>query len=152
MRTRPPSQRPFLATLSYVVLLALLAGSVGRIAHASQAAPADAPTGGIPAGLDAIFAHFEQGVSPGCVVGVSLGGELVVARGYGMASLEHAVPLRPGSIFHVASVSKQFTVAAIALLVQDRLLSLDDDIRVHLPEMHETSGNCSEWPGGGDPT
>jgi CubicO group peptidase (beta-lactamase class C family) len=52
-----------------------------------------------------------------------------------MANLEHDIPITPASIFHVASVSKQFTAASIMLLAADGKLSLDDDIRKHLPEI-----------------
>jgi CubicO group peptidase (beta-lactamase class C family) len=75
-----------------------------------------------------------------------------------MANLDHDVPLSPTSIFHVASVSKQFTAAAILLLVQDGKLTLDYDIRKHVPELpdfgkritvrhliHHTSGIRDQW-------
>ena len=52
-----------------------------------------------------------------------------------MANLDHDVRLSPSSVFHVASVSKQFTAAAILLLAQDGKLALDDDIRKHVPEL-----------------
>jgi CubicO group peptidase (beta-lactamase class C family) len=107
--------------------------------------------------VDAVFTRFD-GTTPGCALGVIQAGELVHARGFGLASLEHDVPIRPGSIFHVASVSKQFTVAAIALLDLDGKLSLDDDVRRHLPELpdfgrtitirhliHHTSGLRDQW-------
>jgi CubicO group peptidase (beta-lactamase class C family) len=86
--------------------------------------------------LDSIFAHFDA-ATPGCALGVFRDGRVEYARGYGLASLEHGVPITPASVFHVASVSKHFTVTAIALLAEDGRLSLDDDIRRHLPEMHD---------------
>ena len=52
-----------------------------------------------------------------------------------MANLELDVPITPASIFHVASVSKQFTAMAVLLLAREGKLSLDDDIRAHLPEL-----------------
>ena len=75
-----------------------------------------------------------------------------------MANLDHDVPLTPRSVFHVASVSKQFTAAAIHLLAQDGKLSLDDEVRKHVPELadfgepvtirhllHHTSGIRDQW-------
>lgn len=56
-------------------------------------------------------------------------------RAYGMANLETETPIRPSSIFHVASISKQFTAAAIMLLERDGKLSVDDNIRKYLPEI-----------------
>jgi len=87
-----------------------------------------------PAGLDAIFArHTAQ--TPGCAVGVAEKGKAPVLRGYGSADLEHAVPITPETIFEAGSVSKQFTAAAVLLLVEDGKIALSDDIRKYLPEM-----------------
>lgn len=84
--------------------------------------------------VDALFARYGA-ATPGCALGVSRNGALDYARGYGMSNLEHAVPITPRSIFHIASISKQFTAFSVGLLAQDGKLSLDDDIRKYLPEM-----------------
>jgi CubicO group peptidase (beta-lactamase class C family) len=89
---------------------------------------------------------------------VSRDGQVIYENGYGMANLELDVPITPASIFHVASVSKQFTAMAIALLARDGKLSLDDDIRRYLPEipnyghritirhlLQHTSGLRDQW-------
>jgi CubicO group peptidase (beta-lactamase class C family) len=60
---------------------------------------------------------------------------LVYQRGYGCANLEHAIPITPETVFDAASVAKQFTGLAIAILIEQRRLSFDDDIRKHLPEV-----------------
>ncbi|MBX3147303.1 MAG: beta-lactamase family protein [Gemmatimonadales bacterium] len=52
-----------------------------------------------------------------------------------MADLQQGTPITPQSIFHVASVSKQFAAIAVAGLAQDGKLSLDDDVRKHIPEL-----------------
>ena len=65
---------------------------------------------------------------------MSRGGATVLERGYGRASLELGVPISPESVFHVASVTKQFTAMSILLLARDGRLSIDDDVRRHLPE------------------
>ena len=69
--------------------------------------------------IDGVFAEWDNTRSPGCVVGVSRGGQVVFARGYGMSNLEYDVPNTPDSILNIASISKQFTAAAVALLVAD---------------------------------
>lgn len=98
----------------------------------SLASPAQAkPT---PAEVDKIFREFGPG-SPGCSLGVIRAGALVYSKGYGMASLEHGVPLTPQTVLDIGSTSKQITAASILLLAQDGKLSLDDDIRKHIPEM-----------------
>jgi CubicO group peptidase (beta-lactamase class C family) len=62
-------------------------------------------------------------------------GKLVYARGYGMADLEHSIPITPRSVFDIASMSKQFTGMAIMLLVREGKVSLDDDVRKYVPEV-----------------
>ena len=62
-------------------------------------------------------------------------GELVYERGYGMADLDHGVPNTPGTVFHVASVSKQFTAAATLLLVDEGRLSLEDPADRYVPQL-----------------
>lgn len=102
----------------------------------ASAAPAAAQTDVRRAAeVDAIFAAWDRGDSPGCALGVVEGGELTYERGYGSANLDWGIPIGTDTVFYVGSVSKQFTAAAIALLVQDGLISLDDDIREHFPEM-----------------
>lgn len=108
--------------------------------------------------IDAILADFDHPDAPGCAVGIVRDGELVYARGYGMSNLEHGIPIAPDSIFHVASVSKQFAALALVLLKQDGRLGLGDDVRRHLPELpdfgttitlrhllNHTSGLRDQW-------
>lgn len=108
--------------------------------------------------IDAVFANYDSTTSPGCSAAAAKDGKLIYSRGYGMANLDHSVPITPQTPFHVASVSKQFTAAAIVLLAQDGKLSLDDDVRKHLPEVpdlggtvtlrqmiHHTSGLRDQW-------
>jgi len=102
------------------------------LALAAQEAP-----GALAARVDAIFAALDRGDGPGAAVAVVLDGRVVLERGYGLAQLEHAAPITPATVFHVASVSKQFTAFAIILLAQDGKLSLDDPIQKHVPELHD---------------
>src|SRR5690242_7252377 len=71
---------------------------------------------------------------PGVTVGVVCGRELAIHENAGMASLELDVPIGTETTFRIASVSKQFTCAAILLLEADGHLSIDSDVRHHLPE------------------
>ncbi len=84
--------------------------------------------------VDAIFG-FATPATPGCAVGVSQRGRVVVNRAYGLADVERRAPLGPRSRFDIGSTQKQFTAAAVLLLVEDGRLSLSDDIRKHLPEL-----------------
>ena len=85
--------------------------------------------------VDSIFAAWQRDDAPGCAVGVSGADRLLFARGYGSANLDYRVPLEPTSVFYLASVSKQFTAAAVALAARQGFLSLDDDVRRWLPEL-----------------
>lgn len=96
------------------------------------AAPAPAP---LSPKIDTLFKQWDRADSPGVIVAVAKAGDTIHARGYGMAHLEHQVPLTPHSVSESGSVAKQFTSAAVALLAVRGRLSLDDSIRKHLPEM-----------------
>ncbi len=89
----------------------------------------------LTAEVDAIFEKWNRTDSPGMAVGVIHNGEVVLAKGYGMSSLELGVPLSADSVFHVASVSKQFCATSVALLAEEGKLDLDEDIRTYVPEM-----------------
>lgn len=125
--------------------------------------PATAQTSAVDAGasqrVDQVFARMAQPGSPGCAVGVSRDGTPVLTRAYGLANLEYDVALTPASIFESGSVAKQFTAAAVGLLVLDGKLSVTDAARTHVPELPEfasgitiqhllthTSGLRSQWP------
>lgn len=108
--------------------------------------------------VDALFRDVVRTDSPGCAVGVSEQGRTVFERGYGMANLEAGTAITPQSIFHVASISKQFAAFSVALLAADGKLSLDDEVRRYVPELpehasritirqmiHHTSGLRDQW-------
>jgi CubicO group peptidase (beta-lactamase class C family) len=98
----------------------------------AQVRPAPAE---ISAAVDEIFKRWDSPEAPGCAVGVGRAGSPILARAYGMADLEHEVPNRAETVFEAGSVSKQFTTAAVFLLAETGRLSLDDDVRRHLPEI-----------------
>jgi CubicO group peptidase (beta-lactamase class C family) len=114
---------------------------VAAIARASAlctaliaAAPAQATKPVSDASVDALFAEWTR-ETPGCAVGVSEEGRIVLQKAYGMADLEHGLPNRADTIFEAGSVSKQFTAAAVLLLARDGKLSLDDPVRRYVPEL-----------------
>jgi CubicO group peptidase (beta-lactamase class C family) len=93
------------------------------------------PPESVTARVDKLFAEWNRSDSPGCILGVSQNGVLVYERGYGMANLEYGIAITPASIFHVASVTKQFAAMSILLLAQRGQLSLDDDVRKYISEL-----------------
>lgn len=107
------------------------------LAFPGSAAFAQGPSAQSPRlDLDRVFGSIAP-TGPGCVAGVAIAGMPATTAAYGQADLEHAAPLTPDSIVETGSLAKQFTAAAMMLLVQDGKLSLDDDIRRYLPEMQD---------------
>jgi CubicO group peptidase (beta-lactamase class C family) len=85
--------------------------------------------------IDVIFEEWNKTGTAGAAVAVIQAGKLIYDKGYGSANLEYEIPITAETVFHVASVSKQFTAMAVVLLEQQRKLSLDDDIRKYVPEL-----------------
>ena len=73
--------------------------------------------------------------APGCAVGVSVNGESVFEKAFGLAEMEHNIPNTAQTIFESGSVAKQFTAAALVLLQQEGKLSIDDPVRKYIPEL-----------------
>jgi CubicO group peptidase (beta-lactamase class C family) len=111
---------------SLAVVLALVASTLG----ANLAPPPNARTK-----VDKVFESFNRSDSPGCEVGATIDGSAVLSGAYGMADLEHGIALAPESILEPGSIAKQFTAAAVLLLVQQGKLSLDDPVRKYIPEV-----------------
>lgn len=86
------------------------------------------------AAVDALL-HEYTGDVPGISVLVMHGGQPVLRRSHGLADLEAATPATPQTRYRLASVSKQFTAAAILRLAEEGLLRLDDPVRRWLPEL-----------------
>ena len=90
-----------------------------------------------------VSAEMSRHKIPGMAVAVVKNGEVVVAKGYGFANLEHQVPVTTHSIFQSGSVGKQFTAAAIMLLEEQGKLRLDDKIANYLPRTKARWGSIT---------
>lgn len=112
---------------SLLILLMLYVAPAPFAAMASDASAAK--------GMDALLAKRHKKDSPGCAAGVYRGAVLLHAGGFGMSNLELLAPITPASAFDIGSTSKQFTATSALLLAKDGKLSLDDDIREHVPEL-----------------
>jgi len=84
---------------------------------------------------DQLFYPYAEAGVPGGVVGVIEDGQLVFSKAYGMANLSHGIPYELTTPTNIGSVSKQFTAMAILLLEKQGKLSLEDDVRKHIPEL-----------------
>ena len=83
--------------------------------------------------IDLLFDDRSQ--KPGCAVGLIENGEYIHSKGYGLANLEHEIPIGMDTIFRIGSVSKQFTTMAIAILEEKDELSFEDEMKVHIPDL-----------------
>ncbi|MDP6423221.1 MAG: serine hydrolase [Planctomycetota bacterium] len=82
--------------------------------------------------IDTLCASMTKPGHPGVAVAVISKGKMMLSKGYGEANLEYGLPITSQTVFHVASVSKQFTSFAVALLEADGKLTFGDDVRKHL--------------------
>jgi D-alanyl-D-alanine carboxypeptidase len=123
---KPPlrSARAFLLS---VLVLTLLSSALPAAATAS-ATPA------ISGDIDRFLSQTYPAAEPGAAVLVVQDGQTLVRKGYGMANLELGVPITPETVFEVGSVTKQFTAAAILMLQERGLLSVQDDITKYLTD------------------
>lgn len=85
--------------------------------------------------IDRLFQSFDKDGSPGFSVAVRYKGELLYRKAFGMADIGYGIPNTPETVFHVASVSKQFTAFCILLLAEEGRISLDDPIRKYIPAL-----------------
>jgi CubicO group peptidase (beta-lactamase class C family) len=108
--------------------------------------------------IDQLFSVYDNLQTPGAAVAVAMDGKIIFKKGYGSADLEYNIPITPSTVFHIASVSKQFTAFSILLLEGEGKLSINDDVRKYIPEvpdfgkvitlnqlMHHTSGLRDQW-------
>ena len=108
--------------------------------------------------IDSVFCRWDHPDTPGGQVLVKHHGKVIYDRCFGLANLEHHIPITPTTRFHVASVSKQITVLSLLLLAEQGKVDLDADVRTYLPDlvhwketvtvrnlMNNTSGIRDQW-------
>ena len=112
----------------------LTVGCVGTLLAGRVPAQSSGPDS-ISARVDqAVLAELRRQKIPGISLGVVRDGRIVKAKGYGVANVELAVPVTPRSVFQTGSVGKQFTAAAVMMLVEEGRVGLDDSIPKYFPE------------------
>lgn len=85
--------------------------------------------------VDQYFAKTTSKNSPGSAIVVVKNGKVVLNKGYGLANMQYKTPITPTTVFDIASVSKQFAAFAISMLVEQKKITLDDDVRKYIPEL-----------------
>jgi len=117
---------------SYLVRKIFIATS---LVLCSAVANAQTPaTGNSPARVDPLAKQMLSRPVAGISIAVSRRGQVVFARGYGMANLEHSVAVTPETVFHICSISKNILAAVVLQLVEEGKLKLDDDVTKYVPE------------------
>lgn len=86
---------------------------------------------------DLIFKRNADSDSPGGALAVVQDGSIVHTSYYGLANLEHNIPITPTTVFYMASVVKQVIGTAIGMLVIEGKISLEDDIHTYIPELYD---------------
>lgn len=84
---------------------------------------------------DSLLNVYKQANAPGMAFAIIKDGKVIYKKTYGLANLEDKTPITDSTAFNIASVSKQFTAFVALLAEQEGKLSLDDDIRIYLPEL-----------------
>jgi CubicO group peptidase (beta-lactamase class C family) len=129
MKTRTPNfapgERPNLRSLVVLTGLAAVTGMLAGTPAYAQDRTAE---------IDKIFSWVTPGM-PGCTVAVSHQGKVVANRAFGLADVDRDVALTTDSILDAGSVVKQFVAASVLVLVEDKRLSLSEDIRKYVPEL-----------------
>jgi len=85
--------------------------------------------------IDFLFKDYNRKNSPGYAIGIVKGNKVLYAKGYGSANLDYEIPITVNSSFDIASVSKQFTAACIALLIMDGKIPLETPASAFIPEL-----------------
>lgn len=86
--------------------------------------------------IDALFAPSDNPEIPGgFAVALVKEGKVIFKKAYGYANNEYNIPFKPSTVFDFASVAKQFTGLAAAMLIEQGKLSMEDDIVKYIPQL-----------------
>lgn len=133
----PTKRFPHVAVLRTLIVAAFVSGCAMTSAAQETSLEGAEVTGASVAAVqqvDQLMKRYD-GKVPGASLLIVRDGEPLLRRSYGMANLEAGTAVTPATNYRLASVSKQFTAAAILLLAEDGSLTLDDAARKWLPEL-----------------
>ena len=115
--------------LCSLILIAFLTGC--------SSAPAPSPTSEFESWVDTVAAEtLRDGLVPSVSIAIARGQNIVLEKTYGRADIENSVPAGNDTIYRIASITKQFTAAAILRLVEQGRVDLDAGITKYIPEFH----------------
>jgi CubicO group peptidase (beta-lactamase class C family) len=84
--------------------------------------------------IDNLLIKYDNANTPGMSIGIIEKGTLIYSKNFGLSTLEYAIKNSDSTVFSIGSIAKQFTSACIWSLIKESKLTLDDDIRLYLPE------------------
>ena len=129
-----------------LLLLNVCLTSLSISAPAQQITPTNREDRAAAARVDRVI---EQQMAANKIPGVSLAvlreGKIILLKTYGLANVEHQVPVKPETVFQSGSIGKQFTAAAVMILVQENRLSLDDKISKYFPDVPASWKDMTVW-------
>src|SRR5436305_4756941 len=98
------------------------------------AAAAQSPDADVAAQIDTMMSEaLRSGPAAGASIAVIKGGQTIIAKGYGFANVELEVPASAETVYHIDSITKHLTAAAILQLADQKKLSLDDAVGAYIP-------------------
>lgn len=115
-------------------LIILFCCLLGMISCAQQKTESEFPKS-VAGRIDSLFKEFDNLNSPGYAIGISKNGKTLYQNGYGSANLDYNIPIGSNSAFSIASVSKQFTAACIAILILEDKISLETPASEFIPRL-----------------
>jgi len=90
-----------------------------------------------------VKAEMQRQKIPGVSLAVLRGGKIIALKSYGLANVEHQVSVKPETVFQSGSIAKQFTAAAVMILVQEGKISLDDKITKYFADAPDAWKNIT---------
>jgi len=90
-----------------------------------------------------VKAEMQRQKIPGISLAVLRGGKIETLKSYGLANVEHQIPVKPETVFQSGSIAKQFTATAVMILVEEGKIALDDKIIKYFPDAPEAWKNIT---------
>ena len=90
-----------------------------------------------------VKAEMQRQRIPGVSLAVVRRGKIALVKSYGFSNVEHRVAVKPETVFQSSSIGKQFTAAAVMILIEEGKLSLDDRITKYFTDAPESWKNIT---------
>jgi len=115
-------------------------------ASAQQIVPTSSADRAAATSVDRVIRQqMSENKIPGVSLAVLRNGKIILLKSYGLANVEHQVPVTPATVFQSGSIGKQFTAAAVMILAQENRISLDDKISKYFPDAPLAWKDITVW-------